>query len=920
MSIINPKAYTSKARETALAAVRTAGEWGHTYVGSEHLLLAIAKSGGSTAAAVLKRHGVTLRKTEETLRQTVGRGTPCVLNENDFTPSAVAVLNGAVNLAKANRSPLCGTEFILAMLVRQSNCCAAEMLKKMGVNLSRIYSDCVGKATLIPERADSAVRLKRLEQYGRELTLAETCADCDPLIGRDEELRRVGEILCRRQKNNPCLVGDAGVGKTAVAEGLACRILMGDVPNRLVGKRIFELDITRLLSGAKYRGDFEERLSECISEAVSAENVILFIDEIHNIMGAGAAEGAIDAANILKPSLARGKLRLIGATTYEEYRRTIEKDSAVCRRFQRVDIAEPSEEQTVRILMGLRDRYAAHHGVLVADSEVRLAVSLSGRYISDSRFPDKAIDLLDEACAVTSAECSSGSGYGDDSFYFGKICDSGNGNVSSLSSGGDSAYLSDSGWTEHCVRNFSCKCDSDNRNSADSAMNIPSTANTTHGIGDSMVNTTDSIYISDSRNSHSHSDNPFDRYVSGEISRSEYLAMQSVGDSGMGREQSMCVPRLTPQTLCKVVSRRTGIPCGILSRDENERLMQLESEIEKTVFGQSEAVHRVCCAVRRLRLGLSGGKRPAGSFVFMGDSGVGKTLLAETLAEQLFYRHDSLIKLDMSEYMERHSVSGLIGSPSGYVGYEDGGRLTEQVRRKPYSVVLFDEIEKAHPDIFNLLLQILEDGCLTDSQGRKVSFANTFVILTTNVGSPSRQSQLGFSGNNSGRNSGSNSSSGNGIPSDSDNLSESDSDNCNHAYPYPDTDGADRAYKHGISELKKILSPELIGRLDEVIMFRPLSERSLTLAAEKELRDLSERLSGIGCKLSYTAECAERIAKICMEKSGGTQAREVRRTVRRLAETPISDMILQSGCREFVLEVRESEIRCKRIAINSTLT
>ena len=754
--------FTSKGREVITAAAECAGAWGHTYIGSEHLLMALARTGGCTGAQVLKKHGVTLRKCEEWLEYIVGRGTPCRTAENDLTPTCVTVLSGAVSLSRSRGSSACGTEYILALIVRQSRSGAVKMLKGMGVNLNRIYSDCVGTPELVAE-SSSRARLKRLEQYGRELTSKAACTGFDPLIGRNEEISRICEILCRRRKNNPCLVGDAGVGKTAVVEGLAYRIMLGDVPQALEGKRIFELDIASLLAGAKYRGDFEERLKGCIEEACDAENVILFIDELHNIMGAGAAEGAIDAANILKPALARGRLRIIGATTFSEYRSTIEKDSAADRRFQRVTVSEPTPQQTEEILFGLREKYSSHHRIRIPDDAVRLAVRLAERYINEFRFPDKAIDLLDEACAAQSAQQRKGSAA-----------------------------------------------------------------------------------------------KSFEDYISGRIDRDAYLAAVSAES----------FPTLKAETLCRVVSRRTGIPCGILSQDENERLIGLKDEISSVVFGQDEAIERVCAAVRRLRVGLSGSKRPAGSFVFMGGSGVGKTLLAKTLAEKLFLREDSLIRFDMSEYMERHSVSKMIGAPAGYVGYEDGGRLTELVRRKPYSAVLFDEIEKAHPDIFNLLLQILEEGCLTDSSGRTVSFSNTFIILTTNCGVKQleQQKHLGF-GERSG-----------------------------------DTLG-----KAGMEELKKLLSPELISRLDEIIVFSPLDRKALTLAAARELEQLSQRLSAIGCTLEYDESCAAVIADSCLE-CGKAQARELRHTIRRQAEDRISDLILRFGRGDFVLTAENGRL------------
>lgn len=760
MGSFDMSAYTSKAREAVSLAAECAGAWGHTYVGSEHLLLALTRMSGCTAAQILKKHGVTLRKTEEKLEYLVGRGTPCRLTLNDLTPSSINILKGAVTLSAGMKNGACGTEFILALILRQSKCCAVKILRSMNVNLNRIYSDCVGTNELIAETSEPAVRLKKLEQFGRELTSRSACAGFDPLIGREEELKQTAEILCRRRKNNPCLVGEAGVGKTAVAEGLAYKIMTGDVPDALLGKRIFELELTNLLAGAKYRGDFEERLKECIEEAVSAGNVILFIDELHNIMGAGAAEGAIDAANILKPSLARGQLKIIGATTFDEYRKTIEKDPAVDRRFQRINIEEPTAEQTEKILLGLAERYSSHHKIRIEPKEISLAVKLADRYINDYHFPDKAIDLLDEACAAQAAQ--------------------------------------------------------ENR--------------------EMTVN------------------RAFDDLFAGRIDRSKYI-------------QAACYPRLSERVLCEVTSRRTGIPCGAISRDENERLLSLEEDIENEVFGQSEAVRQVCSAVRRLRLGLSGKNRPAGSFVFIGKSGVGKTLLAKTLAQKLFLRRDSLIRLDMSEYMERHSVSGLIGAPAGYVGYEEGGRLTEQIRRRPYSVVLFDEIEKAHPDIFNLLLQILEDGCLTDSMGRKVSFSNAFIILTTNAG-----------------------------------MSEEGE---KHALGFGEKD--DGINKRALVSLKKTLSPELLGRIDEIIAFNTLDKNALELAAEKELASLKSRLAAIGCELEFSPESAQAIAEQCI-KNGVCEAREIRKTVRREAENPISDMILQLNAKKFTIALENNKI------------
>ncbi len=756
--------FTSKGRELITLAAECAGSWGHTYVGSEHILLAMAELGSCTGGQVLKTHGVTRRKTEEWLEYIVGRGTPCRMTESDLTPSCVNILTGAVNLSRQIGSTCCGTEYILAAMLRQSKCSAVKMLRGMNVNLNKMYSDCVGTAELIADTGDRP-RLKKLEQFGRELTTRAACAGFDPLIGRSEEIARMTEILCRRRKNNPCLVGEAGVGKTAVAEGLAAKILAGDVPPQLEGKRIFELDLPSLLAGAKYRGDFEERLKSCIAEATGAGNVILFIDELHSIMGAGAAEGAIDAANILKPALARGELRLIGATTLDEYRDTIEKDSAADRRFQKIVINEPTPEQTFEILKGVRTKYSAHHRVNVSDEILHLIVKLSERYITDLHFPDKAIDLLDESCAAESARMRTG-----------------------------------------------CPAKS------------------------------------------------FDEYVSGMIDRTEYLTRIS-------REGER---ELSARTVCETVSRRTGIPCGILNESENDRLARLETALGQNVFGQDKAIAKVSAAVRRLRLGLSDKRRPAGSFIFLGETGVGKTLLARELAGQLFPDGEggSLIKLDMSEFMERHSVSGLIGAPPGYVGFEQGGRLTEQVRRKPYSVVLFDEIEKAHPDVFNLLLQILEDGCLTDTAGRRVSFSESIIVMTSNCGAQEIENRrrAGFGER-----------------------------------------PADSLRSEGMNALKRLMPPELLGRIDEVIVFSPLDEGALTQAAGRELEQLKERLGAIGCTLEICGGCAETAAALCVSE-GKCRARELRRIIRREVEEPIGDELIAHGTRRFMLNAENGKL------------
>jgi ATP-dependent Clp protease ATP-binding subunit ClpC len=643
-----------------------------------------------------------------------------------------------------------------------------------------MYGDCTKSEQFADVCVDRPqTRLKYLERYGKELTDRKTCAEFDPLVGREEEISRIMEILCRRSKNNPCLVGEAGVGKTAVAEGLAAKILVGEVPAPLSSKRIFALDLTMLLAGAKYRGDFEERFRFCLDEATADGNVILFIDEIHNIMGAGAAEGAIDAANILKPRLARRGLQIIGATTFEEYRKNIEKDSAMDRRFQKVVIDEPDEEKTTGILVGLKRKYEDYHRTVISEEICRYAVTLAGRYITDRRFPDKALDVIDEACAgavISRSECRNQQ----------KISDS------------------------------------------------------------------------------------FNKYITGEITRDEYLA--TISD----REECDSHGRiiLTREHIENVVSRVSGVDCRKVGADESRRLLTLEAELSKEIIGQQTAVSKLSAAVRRCRSGLKTDNRPVGSFVFLGSTGVGKSQLAKNLGRILFGSENSVVRFDMSEYMEKHSVSGLIGSPRGYVGFEEGGQLTEKIRRKPYCVLLLDEIEKAHPDIYNILLQILEEGCLTDSSGRSVSFRNVIVIMTSNIGVKNRgeQKNLGFG-------------------------------------QHPANDPTDT--KEAVSQLKKFMSPELVGRLDEIILFNDLSVESLEQIASAELERLCEKMEKLGYHGEFSPECSRCAAQRAFEKHGG--AREVRRLISCEIESILSDGILGGG-EEFFICTRDGSFEVMETA------
>lgn len=753
---------TKKAREVLRLAALAAGRLGHTYIGTEHLLMGMLEEGGCTAYAVLADNAVDADEVRALIAQMIGKGTPCRVGITELSSESERIMRSANSAAIAAGSALTGSEHILGAMLRDQDCAAVRILRSLGCSLARLYTQCSAQSAGVSEQ--SRQRFRQLEKYGRELTVRSVCEGFDPVIGREEEIARMLEILCRRNKNNPCLTGDAGVGKTAIVEGLAARIAAHDVPSKLRGKRIFSLDMTLLLAGAKYRGDFEERLKACIDEACSSSDVILFIDEIHNIMGAGGAEGAIDAANILKPQLARGELRLIGATTCDEYRRTIEKDSAMDRRFQRINVDEPDAERTVEILKGLAPRYEQFHGVSVPGELLRHIVTLAGRYMPERRFPDKAIDILDEACA----------------------------------------------------------CERLQHDSAQRRRELSEA---------------------------------FEGYVSGSLTREQYLAAITEKTSGA---------HLTKQTCAQVVSRMTGIDCAEFSQSEAQRLKALPDRLKAEVIGQDEAIDRLCDAVIRCCSGLHDDRRPIGSFLFIGTSGVGKSRLAGALAKALFARQDSLIRIDMSEYSERHSVSGLIGAPPGYVGYENGGLLTEQVRRRPYSVVLLDEIEKADRSIFELLLQITEEGVLTDKSGRRVPFSETVLIMTSNAGMAELENKahLGFGERDRGS--------------------------------YAELVRAAEA------SAKKLFSPELLGRLDGVIVFRQHGREELERIAKLQLGELAARAQALGCTLTFTDRAARLLAEQSLGKSSG--AREIRRLITAQIETKLSRRLIDCGCRAFSVD------------------
>ena len=759
--------FTKEGLRLIRLGVSLAGGMGHTYVGTEHLLLAAASLDRSAASAVLMRFGVLPAMVEREIVRSIGKGTACRVGIADMTVNAKSAVESAVRTAKICSESKAGTEYILGALAANRYCSAYRILSACGAKPELVCRECTAAELPAKSSAAQSVKLKALEKFGRELTKQRACVDFDPVLCREDEMQRIMEILCRRTKNNPCLVGEAGVGKTAVVEGLAVKIMKGEVPDMLADKRIFALDLTLLLAGAKYRGDFEERLKDCLCEAEKAGNCILFIDELHNIMGAGAAEGAIDAANILKPQLARRGLQLIGATTFDEYHKTVEKDSAMERRFQKVIIPEPTEQQTCEILFGLKKRYEQHHGVTISDEVIRHAVGLAKRCVTGRFFPDKAIDILDEACACTVIS----------------------------SKGRDSA-------------------------SADCTA--------------------------------------FDDYISGRISREDYLALVT-------RRSPKSKPAVTSAQVEDVVSRQTGIDCRALMQSDSRRLQELEKTLSARVIGQQKAVTALCSALKRCRAGLKSSTRPIGSFVFLGSTGVGKSLLAKQLARQYFSRDDALIRLDMSEYMERHSVSRLIGSPPGYVGCEQGGLLTEQVRNKPYCVLLLDEIEKAHPDVFNLLLQILEEGSLTDTSGRTVSFANVLLIMTSNIGvkALSEKKTVGFAQQGSAQ--------------------------------------LDDEMKRSLSgELKRFMSPELLGRIDEVIVFDRLGEKSLEKIAVIELDRLAKRLSALGYAFGSPAAAA-RLAARKVSAEGGS-ARDVRKLISTRIQDLLSEKMLSGSADKLFLD------------------
>ena len=783
--------FTDKARKVLVLAQEEARALHQPYVGTEHVLLALLKEKEGLAAQTLDHLGVTYEATLECVRQLVkGDESADVSGHLSFTPRVKRVLENSLREAMQMGKSYISTEHLLLGIVREGEGTAIDVLRNLGVEGDAIrasLNDMVGQSAVFAGTTNfdpsSSSSDSMLKEFGTDLTKKAKDGKLDPVIGRAGEIERVMQILSRRQKNNPLLIGEPGVGKTAIAEGLAQLIVADQVPDIIRNMRIVTLDVSALVAGSKYRGEFEERLKKCIKEVEQAGDIILFIDELHTLIGAGAAEGSIDAAAILKPPLSRGEIQIIGATTLDEYRKHLEKDSAFERRFQTVLVKEPSEEQAVRILEGLRDRYEAHHHVHFTDEAIQAAVSLSDRYIQDRFLPDKAIDVLDEAGARMR------------------------------------------------IRN----------------MVLPEEV---QKIADELRSVRSQKDDAIAKQDFKRADTLHEKEV-------ELAAKRDEAQKAWEEKNSNAVHEVAVEDVADVVSMTTGVPVSSLTEAETEKLLRMEQVLHERVIGQDEAVTALSKAIRRSRSGLKDPKRPAGSFIFLGPSGVGKTELSKALAEFLFNSEDALISFDMSEYMEKHSVSRLGGSPPGYVGYDEGGQLTKAVRQRPYSVVLFDEIEKAHPDVFNILLQILEEGRLTDSQGRVVDFRNTVIIMTSNVGAReiTATTPLGFTSNANG-----------GMD--------------------------DKEMKQRVmAEVKKTFRPEFLNRIDEIIVFKSLTEDEIVKIVDLMVSDLRERLIEQNMTINLTPAASRFVAKEGTDLSYG--ARPLRRAIQRLIEDPLSEQLLE---------------------------
>ena len=803
--------FTDRARRVVVLAQEEARMLNHNYIGTEHILLGLIHEGEGVAAKALESLNISLEAVRQQVEEIIGQGQAAPTGHIPFTPRAKKVLELSLREALQLGHNYIGTEHILLGLIREGEGVAAQVLQKLGADLNRVrqtviqllsgYTGGKGEQTLGGTGESGQQGSMVLDQFGRNLTQLARDGKLDPVIGREKEIERVMQVLSRRTKNNPVLIGEPGVGKTAVVEGLSQAIVKGEVPETLKGKQIYTLDLGALVAGSRYRGDFEERLKKVLKEIKTRGDIVLFIDELHTLVGAGAAEGAIDAASILKPMLARGELQTIGATTRDEYRKHLEKDAALERRFQPIVVEEPSVAHTIEILKGLRDRYEAHHRVNFTDDALVAAANLADRYISDRFLPDKAIDLIDEA------------------------------------------------GSRMRIRRMTAP---------------PDVREIDEKIAEVRLRKESAIDGQDFERAASLRDE--ERQLQEERSRREQAWKSGEMD---------ILSEVDEEEIAEVLSIWTGIPVFKLTEEETEKLLRMEDELHKRIVTQNEAISAVSRAMRRTRSGLKDPRRPAGSFIFLGPSGVGKTELSKALAEFLFGDEDSLIQLDMSEYMEKHTVSRLIGSPPGYVGYEEGGQLTEAVRRKPFSVVLFDEIEKAHPDVFNTLLQILEDGHLTDSQGHKVDFKNTIIIMTSNLGTRDIQKGPGIGFAASG----------------------------NEEVTY------DKMRDRVTEELKKSFRPEFLNRIDEVIVFRSLTQEDVKTIVDFMMRRVIEQLKVKDVDIELTDAAKTMLAAQGFDQSLG--ARPLRRTIQRLVEDPLAEKLLWKEFRAgetILVDVRDGEI------------
>ena len=786
---------STRALNLALEAAR---QFGHGYIGTEHLLLGLLRADGGVSSKVLLDAGLTDEFVVERIKENVGVGVPSDVSGQDMTPRLKRILERSFVEARRTGNYIIGTEHILMSLLEEPNCQAVEIIESAGIDIRSLYSDVIesmglsaagdtdrdGKKHGTAKKNGGSKNTPNLNSYGTDLTEMVRENKIDPIIGRGSEIERVIQVLSRRTKNNPCLIGEPGVGKTAIAEGLAQHIIEGSVPEPLKNKRVVTLDIASMIAGSKYRGDFEERLKNVIEEVKKEGNVILFIDELHVLVGAGSAEGAMDAANILKPSLARGEIQVIGATTLDEYKKHIEKDAALERRFQPIIVSEPSEEDAIAILKGIRDKYEAHHGVKISDEAIESAVRLSSRYIRDRFLPDKAIDLMDEAASKL--------------------------RMKNLTAPPDMKSKEEeikrvAGEKENAVRNQDFEKAATLRDKEKALA-------------------------------------------------SELEEMKKNWTSESGKEKLT----LTAEDIEDVVTQTTGIPVKKLVHEESERLLNMENILHKRVVGQDEAVNAVARAIRRGRVGLKDPKRPIGSFLFLGPTGVGKTELSKALAEVLFGDESAMIRVDMSEYMEKHTVSKMIGSPPGYVGFDDGGQLTEKVRRKPYSVILFDEIEKAHPDVFNIMLQILDDGRLTDAKGRTVDFKNTVIIMTSNIGAKTitDAKKLGF-------------------------TPEEDSFDKNQ----------EKIRENVMDELKRSFRPEFLNRIDDIIVFRQLDRDDIKKIASRLCSGVVKSLKELGITLTVEDSAIDVLVEKGFDVTYG--ARPLKRAIQSLIEDKMAEKMLE---------------------------